>query len=166
MLLGTKHTIETKRKIAKAHTKAESDKAITYRNGYRYLYKPKHPNADCDGRVGEHVLIMCDYLGRALKKGEHVHHKNKDRLDNMIENLELHTASTHMQTHRLEYKQSVVDRICGLCKTDKTTMNSKYDRKGIKYIHPDWRHIPSLYGDMWLCRTCFNREKYYKIKKW
>ena len=166
MLLGTKHTLETRQKIALKRYKTDEQRAIRIRNGYRYLPMRDHPNADCDGYVGEHVYVMSQYLGRPLEKGEHTHHRNKDRLDNRIENLLLHTASTHMAEHRQEYVQSIIGRTCGLCGSDKTTINKKKERKTGKYYeHPDWRHL-SIHGDMWLCKHCYNIEKYHKVKKW
>src|SRR4051812_15927519 len=67
--------------------------------GYRYVLMPDHPNAKQSGYVAEHVLIMSRHLGRPLAKGEDVHHKNRDRSDNRIENLELLTSSEHCRLH-------------------------------------------------------------------
>lgn len=64
--------------------------------GYIILNHPdfkNHPNAQATGRILEHVKVMSDSLGRPLIKGEEVHHKNGNRSDNRIENLELWTRS-------------------------------------------------------------------------
>ncbi len=57
--------------------------------GYVVLYDISHPNATKNGQIKEHRLVMAEHLGRPLRKGENVHHKNGVRHDNRIENLEL-----------------------------------------------------------------------------
>lgn len=59
-------------------------------HGYRVLRRPGHPYARAKkGAVGEHILVMCEFLGRPLHEKETIHHKNGIRDDNRIENLEL-----------------------------------------------------------------------------
>jgi len=62
--------------------------------GYKAITKKGHPNQmDDRGRILEHVFVMSEFLGRPLYKRESVHHKNGERLDNRIENLELWSKS-------------------------------------------------------------------------
>lgn len=64
------------------------------KDGYKMVSK-NHPNAKCrskksgKGQIFEHTYIMSKHLGRPLRKGESVHHKNGIRDDNRLENLEL-----------------------------------------------------------------------------
>jgi HNH endonuclease len=75
---------------------------IRFSHGYKYLFVPNHPNAN-DGRyVAEHRLVMEKELGRYLLRHEIVHHKNANKMDNRLENLELHTRSSHGLQHSLE----------------------------------------------------------------
>lgn len=60
-----------------------------------------HPRANPSGRVYEQVLVMEQYLGRFLDyPSEQVHHRNGDRGDNRIANLEVVRCSEHHRIHR------------------------------------------------------------------
>jgi len=58
-------------------------------DGYVKLKAPGHPEATKNGWGYEHRMVMSDHLQRPLWPDENVHHKNGDRSDNRIENLEL-----------------------------------------------------------------------------
>ena len=61
--------------------------------GYILVHSPQHPNCNSAGRVLEHRLVMEESLGRYLTGDENVHHKNGDRSDNRLDNLELWNTS-------------------------------------------------------------------------
>lgn len=50
----------------------------------------------------QHRYVMEEYLGRPLLANEHVHHKDGDKGNNNIDNLELLSASEHLKLHRAQ----------------------------------------------------------------
>ena len=72
------------------------------RRGYVKCLKKTHPNADSSGYIWEHHLVMEKKMGRFLKPKEIVHHKNKNKADNRIENLRLFkTNNEHIKFHQM-----------------------------------------------------------------
>lgn len=61
--------------------------------GYHLIYKSDHPNAQKSGYIMEHIYVMSQSLGRPLLPDENVHHKNGQKADNRLTNLELWSKS-------------------------------------------------------------------------
>ena len=56
---------------------------------------------------------MEKYLGRKLRREECVHHKNKNTLDNSIENLEIVTSLEHNRIHKEKLPKTKICIECG-----------------------------------------------------
>lgn len=91
---------------------------VEHSRGYLYVHAPDHPFAS-NAYVFEHRLIMERWLREHRPKSQYltglgnnkylrqdiiVHHKNGDKKDNRLENLECMTQSEHMRHHRAEQK--------------------------------------------------------------
>ena len=69
-----------------ATNKKRREMRIFNTGGYLSVYAPDHPKA-YGGRVREHVLVAEKMLGRYLENDEMVHHINRLRDDNRVDNL-------------------------------------------------------------------------------
>lgn len=76
--------------------------------GYVGTLMPGHPRANKRGYVYEHITVVENYLSEAmgvkvyLDKGFDIHHKNKIKTDNRIENLEVMLPRDHSIHHMIE----------------------------------------------------------------
>lgn len=67
---------------------------------------------DKDRAIREHRLIMENHIGRPLRRDEHVHHIDENKMNNSIENLMLVTPKEHAALHpRMSYN---LDEAIGL----------------------------------------------------
>lgn len=80
-------------------------------NGYRMVYFPDHPSSYTSGNwkgwIYEHRKVMEDSLGRTLLKGEIVHHKDENKLNNNISNLEVMMLKDHAFMHATVFQKKI-----------------------------------------------------------
>ena len=85
-------------------------------NGYRYIYDPSNPYANGSGKVYEHIEVMCNHIQRKLTSDECVHHIDRDKTNNKLENLRLMTLSEHTKLHLVEDRNIIFEtRECMTC---------------------------------------------------
>jgi len=107
---------------------------IVSKGDYDYAVVSNHPNATKNHYVLLHRIVMENHLGRLLEKGEVVHHINKNKKDNRLENLELKDKSQHVREHSLEHGRKWVRLKCPNCgQIFETQKRQSFLQKGSKY---------------------------------
>jgi hypothetical protein len=74
-----------------------------------------------------HRWLMAEHLGRPLLRTEEVHHKNRDRSDNRLDNLELKTTLEHQAEHHPAVHP--VTKACAICAREFTPHKTKRKRQ-------------------------------------
>lgn len=67
--------------------------------GYFMFFKPDHPSSNSNGYIKRARYNMEKHIGRYLSREELVHHKDMNRLNDNIENLQIMTRSEHNILH-------------------------------------------------------------------
>lgn len=80
--------------------------------GYVAVYEPEHPIAMADGYVLQHRKVAWD-AGQLRDPLDEVHHRNKDRSDNRLENLVVIPVAQHRAHHAAERRKDDTDCVRG-----------------------------------------------------
>lgn len=91
---------------------------IVYDNGYKFIWVGHNHPRNRNGYVQEHILIMEKYLGRYLNyfgkgnpENEIVHHIDKNRSNNNLNNLQLMTLREHIILHHKLNREVILNGI-------------------------------------------------------
>lgn len=94
---GTKRIFSDQHKENMSKAQMGKGVGVSHRaNGYTIITVGKNKDR------GEHSVIMEAHIGRRPTSNECVHHKDHDRSNNDIENLQLMTRADHAKLHALE----------------------------------------------------------------
>ena len=116
-------------------------------NGYMRILKPSQDNKY--KYELEHRYIFEQYYKCCLLPWGIVHHKNGNKLDNTIKNLEGMTNAKHAIIERFK---NMSKRFCSKCKSSVTVIMKRTGR-------PYWYHDGDINNeDNLLCHKCYNRK--------
>ena len=90
-------------------------KGLVSKGEYVYAIVPNHPYATKNNYVLYHRVLMENHINRILDKNELIHHKNENKKDNYIENLEIISRPDHGRLHAKKGRLWVSLR-CPCCK--------------------------------------------------
>lgn len=91
-------------------------KKIVKKGDYLYAIVRNHPKRTKNDYVLLHRVVVENHIGRLLNPDEVVHHKDGNKKNNEIQNLEVINASEHTRLHGLQKGRVYVDIKCPWCK--------------------------------------------------
>lgn len=96
--------------------------------GYRYARTlPLHPRANSKGLYPLHRVLMENKIGRSLNFNDVVHHKDGNKDNNTIGNLELLSRSEHTRKHHIPIAPAKFN--CGNCRVEVSVRPSVFRRR-------------------------------------
>ena len=121
------------------------------KDGYWYVKKHDHPNAQKDGYIRKHIYIFTEHHKCCMLKWGVVHHINEIKTDNNLDNLQGMMKKQHGVYHhsgKPKPKKNHGNRICLLCDSKTTLINKKEG-------HEIWYN----YEGGFICMKCYKKTK-------
>lgn len=132
---------------------------VSTSTGYPVVFCPDHPRAWSTGYVYVHVLVAEEKLGRYLREGEIVHHRDGNRFNYAANNIEITTRPEHGRIHARSSAQ--VTLICAKCGAEfqrlrrRTTLTKPaFCSKACAAARPIRHGTATGYGRGCRCDTC------------
>lgn len=88
---------------------------VVKKGDYKYAVVPDHPNRTKNNYVLLHRVIVENQIGRLLTNDEIVHHKDGNKFNNDINNLEILSNSEHAKFHMNQHGRLYVKLKCPNC---------------------------------------------------
>lgn len=109
--------------------------------------KKGHPRSNLEGYVLRSILVYEEYSGIQVTPELCIHHRDGNKLNDSIENLELIEFNKHSKMHN-ESKKNGENRVCAVC--------------GEEFYVPRWRLNQKYHVGKYCSTKCFfRREKNY-----
>lgn len=123
---------------------------VLKQSGYRIIYR--------DGKRGfEHRFIMEEAIGRELMNGEVIHHRDGNKLNNVLSNLELHNCNAvHMGRHSKWYRDTH-QKQCRICHKIKPRSDFYKQSPGKLTGHNDPHRTE--------CKTCYQEDHRQRMRR-
>jgi uncharacterized phage protein (TIGR01671 family) len=141
-----------KTEVIKTSTNNNWKGGLYIAGGYAKVKVKEHPAKDKRGYVLLHRLVMEDHLGRYLNNDEFIHHKDGNKLNNELSNLELIYPEKHAKEH---YSNRRVDDKTGRFICDEPKFNEIMFR-----LYGKDRNCMKEYSLSKLIYTKFKRNKF------